>query len=188
MRIEDRSRLNLFDRQKNIFYYVKIVVLDRNEDPIQTIEGKVLPGSSISINGSSNIRRTCNITLIADENKNDLTDIDNLLSINKKIKIYTGIHQNIDWDKDIFYYDVEEPVLDPNIVSRPTKGENGKIYINRSNKVYLTIMTVDGITKKVFNRKQHSDFPAYYWDESAHIYKKLDSIYDYENIIFWFPF
>lgn len=186
MRIEDRSRLDRLDRQRNIFYYVRIVILDRNEDPIQTIEGRTQTGSSVSINGSSSIRRTCNLTLVADETKNDLTDIDNLLSINKKIKIYTGIKQTIDWDKDIFYYDTEDPSQDPNVVSRPAKGENGKIYIDRRNRVEVREVTIGGKTKKILVKKGN-DFPAYYWDEFANYYFKLNSLYDYENIIFWFP-
>ena len=42
------------------------------------------------------MRRTCNLTFLATEENNDLTNIDNLLSINKKIKIETGLENTID--------------------------------------------------------------------------------------------
>jgi len=37
------------------------------------------------------MRRTASIQLIADDTINDLTNIDNLISLNKKVKIATGI-------------------------------------------------------------------------------------------------
>jgi len=44
------------------------------------------------------MRRTCSINFIADDVKNDLTRIDSLLSINKKIKIFEGIQNDTDVD------------------------------------------------------------------------------------------
>ena len=40
------------------------------------------------------MRRTANITLIADEEENDLTDVKYLLSINKKVDILVGFINN----------------------------------------------------------------------------------------------
>ena len=40
------------------------------------------------------MRRTCSINFIAEEAENNLTNIDNLLSINKRIKIFEGIKNN----------------------------------------------------------------------------------------------
>ena len=94
MDIREATFLKTLDENRNKTYYARITVLDMDENPIQTIEGKVLPGSSISIVGSSSVRRTCNISIIADKEANDLTDIDNLLSVNKKIKIYTGLDKD----------------------------------------------------------------------------------------------
>lgn len=75
-----------------------------NEIPIREIQGRISTGS-ISINGSSSVRRAGNITFIAEEEENDLTDVDNLLSMNKKIKILVGIENTIDsnYDKIIWF-------------------------------------------------------------------------------------
>ena len=93
--LKDTAFLRQLDLEKNKFYWVKIEVLDMQERPIQAIEGRVLPGSSISIDGNSSVRRTCSITFLADEAENDLTNVDNLLSINKKIRILTGLNNDI---------------------------------------------------------------------------------------------
>ena len=98
--LKDRDFLRALDNSTNKFYWVKIEVLDSNELPIQSIEGRVQPGSTLNIDGSSSVRRTCNISFIAEEKENDLSDIENLLSINKKIRIFEGIKNEVD-----SYYD-----------------------------------------------------------------------------------
>ena len=56
--LKDTSFLRELDNESNKFYWVKITVLDQNEGPVQSIEGQVLPGSVISIDGSSSINGT----------------------------------------------------------------------------------------------------------------------------------
>ena len=103
--LKDREFLKALDNYSNKFFWVKIEVLDSDEIPIKSIEGRVQPGSSISLSGSSSVRRTCNINLIAEDEENDLTDIDNLLSANKKIKIFEGLRNDISrsYDKVIWF-------------------------------------------------------------------------------------
>lgn len=69
--------------------FVKITVLDFLENPIQEIQGKITSGS-ISLNGSSSVRRTANLSMIADDANNDIRSVNNLLSISKKIKLEIG--------------------------------------------------------------------------------------------------
>ena len=102
--LKDASFLRKLDLENIKTFYVKILVLDKNELPLRAIEGRVSTGS-ISIDGSSSIRRSGSITFLAEEKDNDLTDVDNLLSMNKKIKILIGIENNIDehYDKIIWF-------------------------------------------------------------------------------------
>ena len=74
---------------------VKITILTLDEAPIKDIQGRVTTGS-ISVDGNSSVRRTANLTFIADEYKNDLTDINNLLSLNKKVQLFTGFKNTTD--------------------------------------------------------------------------------------------
>ena len=75
--------------------YVKIIILDFKEQPIREIQGIVQDGGNINVNGSSSLRRTTSFTMFADATTNNLTNIDNLISLNKKIKILIGYENNI---------------------------------------------------------------------------------------------
>ena len=87
--LRDVNFLNNFDKSRLKQQFVKIIVLTFNEMPIAEIQGKVLSGN-LSLDGSSAMRRTANISLVADEYVNDLTDTKHLLSINKKVEILIG--------------------------------------------------------------------------------------------------
>ena len=136
--LKDADFLRALDNEENKFYWVKIDVLkeisfsnstikeeefgDKKfktivERPIESIAGRVLPGSTITIDGSSAVRRTCSITFVAEEAENNLTDVENLLSINKKIKIMVGIenHINDNYDKIIWFPQGVFVIVQPNI-------------------------------------------------------------------------
>ena len=101
----NKTFLKQLDNELNKFYWVKVDVLDMSEMLIESISGKVQPGSTITIDGNSAVRRTCNITFIAESKNNNLTNIENLLSINKKIKISVGIENHIDKNyEDIIWF------------------------------------------------------------------------------------
>ena len=87
--LKDSAFLKRFDQLKIKQQLVKIVVLNFNQEPIQQIQGKVT-GGNLSLDGSSAMRRTGNVNLIADQYENDLTTTRNLLSINKKIELLVG--------------------------------------------------------------------------------------------------
>jgi hypothetical protein len=63
------------------------------EQDIQSVEGSVISGS-ISIDGDSSVRRTCNLTIIADEFENDITSAKNIFSLNKKVRVEVGFTNN----------------------------------------------------------------------------------------------
>lgn len=75
--------------------YIKIILLSYNEKPIKEIQGTIQNDGSISVNGDSSLRRTISFTMFADISNNDLTNIDNLISINKKVRIFVGYKNNI---------------------------------------------------------------------------------------------
>ena len=88
--LKDSAFLKKIDEIKLKEQFVKLIVLNFNEMPIQQIQGRVT-GGNFSLDGSSAMRRTGNISLIADNYENDLTDTKHLLSINKKIEVLIGI-------------------------------------------------------------------------------------------------
>lgn len=87
--LNDSSFLERFDKIRLKEQFVKLIVLDFYQNPIQQIQGKVISGN-FNLDGSSSMRRTGNINLIADDLENNLTDTKHLLSINKKIEVLIG--------------------------------------------------------------------------------------------------
>lgn len=75
--------------------FVKIIVLDWLENPITNIEGRV-SGGSMNLDGSSAVRRSGSITFICDDEYYNVLDVNNLISINKKIKIEIGYANTTD--------------------------------------------------------------------------------------------
>lgn len=102
--VKDSPFLRKLDISNIKVYYVQILILDKDEQPLRAIQGRISAGS-ISLDGSSSVRRSGSISFMAEEKENDLTDVDNLLSLNKKIKILVGIENNIDsmYEKIIWF-------------------------------------------------------------------------------------
>lgn len=97
--LKDSLFLKKFDELKLKEQYAKIIVLTFNEKPIQEIEGKVVSGN-FTFDGSSSMRRTGTLNMIADDIENDLTHTRYLLSINKKIEVLIGFTNTTDQYKD----------------------------------------------------------------------------------------
>ena len=121
--LRDKQFLKQLDNKNLQTYYVKIIVLNMQELPIEEITGRISSGS-ININGDSAIRRTCNLTFLAKEEENaNLTNVNSLLSINKKIKILIGVKNDINerYDDIIWFPQGIYIICQPNI----SYGANG---------------------------------------------------------------
>lgn len=93
--LNDREFLKELDLTTLKTQYIKITVLDWNENPLQDITGKAT-GGSINIDGSSAIRRTANLSLFLPDTENNVTNPNHLLSINKKVSVAIGIDNSTD--------------------------------------------------------------------------------------------
>ena len=84
--IYDKDFLLQLDKTKNKIIYARITALTFDERPIETIEGRITQGS-INVDGDSAIRRTCSLTMIADN-----FDYQNYYwGINTKFKLEIGV-------------------------------------------------------------------------------------------------
>lgn len=71
--------------------FARVTALTQKERPIEYIEGKVT-GGSINVDGTSRVRRTCSLTLVAqDININDF-----YWGVKNKFKLEVGLKNNID--------------------------------------------------------------------------------------------
>ena len=96
----DQNFLSQLDKERNKTIYARITKLTFNELPIERIEGQVTTGS-INIDGQSSLRRTCSLTLIAQ----DFQQIDFYCGLNTKFKLEIGIKNNINTNyPDIIWF------------------------------------------------------------------------------------
>ena len=87
----DKDFLLKLDKSKNKTIYARITALKFNESPIETIEGRVT-GGSINLDGTSAMRRTCSLTMVAqDFNYNDY-----YWGLNTKFKLEIGVENLVD--------------------------------------------------------------------------------------------
>lgn len=120
--LKNSSFLDALTKEKLKTVYAKVVVLNKEELPIAQVEGKV-SGGSISVQGNSAVRRTGSMSMVLSEKENNLLNIDNLISINKKIKIFIGIENdiNVNYDNIIWFPLGVFVITQPNI-SHATNG------------------------------------------------------------------
>lgn len=86
----DKSFLELIDNEHLKEQFVKITILDWEERPLQEIQG-IVTGGNLNLDGSSNIRRTVNLSCYIDKEENaNITSLNNLFSINKKMYLEIG--------------------------------------------------------------------------------------------------
>lgn len=121
--LKDSAFLLKIDKQKIKEQYIKIICLDLNERPLKEVQGRCT-GGSLNLSGSSAVRRTCNLSMIADEKENDLTDLDNLFSTNKRIEVEIGFLNTTEYytQFDIIWfplgiYVIKTPSITHNITS-----------------------------------------------------------------------
>lgn len=143
--LNDMDFLTQLDKLHMRVQYAKIILLSfKDEEPIKEIQGSITSGN-LSVNGSSAIRRTINLTMLASIDNSNLEDIDNEISINKKIKVLIGYDNPLKSYKnygDIIWFPYGLFVLSSANISRSTSGWN--ISITGKDKMCLLDGTAGG--------------------------------------------
>ena len=86
----DIDFLRQLDQNENKEIYGKIILLTQDELPVYEIQGKITNGS-INVDGASAIRRTCSLTMVANE-----VDINNSYwALKNKFKLEVGVRNTI---------------------------------------------------------------------------------------------
>ena len=143
--LNDMDFLTQLDKLHMRVQYAKIILLSfKDEEPIKEIQGSITSGN-LSVNGSSAIRRTINLTMLASIDNSNLEDIDNEISINKKIKVLIGYDNPLKSYKnygDIIWFPCGLFVLSSANISRSTS--NWNISITGKDKMCLLDGTAGG--------------------------------------------
>ena len=122
--LKDKKFLQEFDLENHKIQFTRISVLNfSTEEEIASIEGKST-GGTVNINGTSSMRRTASCSLLVDPNGvkvqgyqtpqqySNITEVNNLISLNKKIKLSTGFINSLAW-KGVDYYPDHEIIWFP---------------------------------------------------------------------------
>lgn len=175
----DKDFLKLLDNVKNKEVYARLTSLTFSELPIELIEGRVT-GGTISLDGKSSSRRTCNLNLIAkDVNVNQF-----YWGLTHKFKVEIGI-KNIINSKypDIIWFKQGIFVITNFNISLSTNGYN--ITINGKDKMSLLNGDLGG---SLFSQTDFGNIESYnnfyekvtFSDPSTYIANKY-YIYDSEE-------
>lgn len=98
--LNDKTFLQKVNHYKVRIYKAAITVLDfMTEQPLARLEGKVVSGN-LQVAANSSLRRTGSLTVVFDDDTKEITNINNLISINKKISLSIGFQNP--------YYEVGE--------------------------------------------------------------------------------
>lgn len=153
--LNDYNFLQEIDKLKIKVQYAKIILLDFEEKPIKEIQGKITAGS-LNVNGSAAIRRTINLTMAANTSNSNLEDINNEISLNKKIKIYIGYKNpfsKYSYYGDIIWFPCGTFIISTANITKSTS--NWNISITAKDKMVMLDGSVGGtlIANTTFNEK-----------------------------------
>ena len=89
--LQDADFLVKIDNLQIQEQYVKITLLSWDEEPIQEVQG-LATGGSLNLDGKSGMRRNGSVSIyIPNETLSEVTNVNNLFSINKKIFLEIGV-------------------------------------------------------------------------------------------------
>ena len=96
----DKDFLLKLDKDRNRKIFVRLLSLDLEENTVEEINGRVQSGS-ISVDGSSSVRRTCSLSIVA----NELDIHQYYWGLKTKFKCFIGVENNIDDEyPDVIYF------------------------------------------------------------------------------------
>lgn len=92
--LKDQEFLEQLYNYKNKITYIKIIAYDIDKRPMEELQGQVLEGN-INIDGNSNVRRTCNLTMIAlDQN---VIIHDSFWGLSTQFQLFIGLKNDINY-------------------------------------------------------------------------------------------
>ena len=120
MFLNDKRFLKYLDALPIKEQFIRITVLNWEQQPIQEIQGYVINGN-INLDGSSSMRRTATLTIFAEQKQNNLANVDHLFAVNKKCKLQIGIVNNV---SDYIYQEKDDLTVKPVIINYKKKYGN----------------------------------------------------------------
>lgn len=166
--LKDKNFLRQLDLHHNHNIYAKIIVLDFNENPKEEITGRVLPGGSISVDGTSAVRRTCSLTLVAE----NLNRSNYIWGLNSKFKLEIGLENQIneEYPKVIWF---KQGIFLITSFSTSTSLNNYTISIQGKDKMSLLNGDIGGVLTQLSTNFSSIDEVTYIGDTATTVEKKF---------------
>lgn len=158
--LTDSKFLSMLDEMRIKKHYAKITVLSFvDEKPLREIQGIATAGS-VTVNGQAALRRTISLTVSGIENENDINNIENIISINKKVKIEVGLENLFEDYKnygDIIWFPLGTYVI--NQATTSTTASSANISISGKDKMCMLDGTCGGTLPSAvtFHETQYED-------------------------------
>lgn len=158
--LKDSEFLTALDEMRIKKHYIKLTILSFiNEKPIREVQGIATAGS-ITVNGSAALRRTISLTISGVENENDINNIENIISINKKVKVEVGLENPFEDYKnygDIIWFPLGTFVI--NQATSSTTASSANISISGKDKMCMLDGTCGGTLPSAvtFHETQYED-------------------------------
>ncbi len=157
--LKDIEFLKALDEIRIKEHFVKLQILNFQEQPLRMIQGIATAGN-ITVNGSSAVRRTINLTMVSYANENDLNNIDNIISANKKVKVELGIKNPFStyaYYGDIVWFPAGMFLITE--ASASTSATNSTITLKGKDKMCLLDGTCGGVLPSTvtFHERQNID-------------------------------
>lgn len=146
--LDDKNFLRRLDMEERKVQYVRITTLDfRTEAATASLEG-IATGGSLNLSGTSNVRRTmsCSLLVIPEGIEKqgsfdripygNITEVQNLVSMNKKIRAEIGFENTLAWDDNcypehkIIWFPLGLFVIKSASVARSNSGINISLTLN----------------------------------------------------------
>ena len=158
--LKDTKFLSMLDEMRIKKHYARLTILTFiDEKPIREIQGIATAGSC-TVNGQAALRRTISLTVSNVENENDITNVENLISLNKKVRVEIGLENPFEEYKqygDIIWFPLGLYVITQATTS--TTASSSNISISGKDKMSLLDGTCGGTLPAAvtFHETQYED-------------------------------
>ena len=158
--LKDTKFLSMLDEMRIKKHYARLTILTFiDEKPIREIQGIATAGSC-TVNGQAALRRTISLTVSNIENENDITNVENLISLNKKVRVEIGLENPFEEYKqygDIIWFPLGLYVITQATTS--TTASSSNISISGKDKMSLLDGTCGGTLPAAvtFHETQYED-------------------------------
>ena len=158
--LKDSKFLSMLDEMRIKKHYAKLTILTFvDEKPLREVQGIATAGS-VTVNGEASLRRTISLTISSIENENDITNIKNIISMNKKVKVEIGLEnpfeEYMDYGK-IIWFPIGTYVI--NQATTSTSASAANISISGKDKMCMLDGTCGGTLSSsvTFHENQYED-------------------------------